>query len=769
MGTLKLCRWGVNVNLTSGVILSLAYILGLLSTGVAWGGLIVLVLGCGAAIALPKLWKGQFGSRIWIAAGVVGFVASLYFQIRVPQPGVTDISRMLTIESGVNQQQVTVSGRVMQLPRLNRSGKSQLWLAVSRVDGATQSETLKPDQVRGKLYVTVPLLQATGVTPGQEIAIAGILYKPKPATNPGGFNFQEYLAQDGCFAGLRGQTIELLHPSDRAWGWWMVRQKIIRSQIDWLGSPEGQLVSSMVLGSRVVDLPFDIKDQFTRIGLSHALAASGFQVSLILGVILELMKRFSTRLQAGVGAVSLLIFLGLTGLEPSVMRAVIMGMGLLVGLLMKRNVKPLGGLLLAAIILLIVNPMWIWDLGFQLSFLATMGLQITAPTLVKRLDWLPNIFASILAIPIAAYIWTLPLQLYAFGVLSPYSIPVNVIVTPLISIISIGGVISAFLALIAPIAGSASAWLLHYPTFGLLATIDLFCKLPGNSIAVGTISAFSTVVLYALICLPWLRPKAQPYSWLIGLAAIALVFVPAWYVKANSLQITMLATLRDPILVIQDHGQNTLVNSGDESTASLTVLPFLQKEGINQLDWAIATFATETTNAGWSTLLAQTPAKSFYQLASLTAAENATIAQTVQTHQGHYLPFAIGQTMPMRSTSVQLVSTEPAMVRFQIGEQHWLWLKDTPKQQQTDLLSPALDNNQVLWWSGKALKTDVIDRLKPKVAIAYSSRVDPETVAQLQSRGTQFYSLGQDGSIRWTPQTRFEKTSESSENNARSI
>ena len=756
------------MNLTSGVILSLAYILGLLSTGVTWGGIIVLVLGCVASIALPKLWKGQFSSRIWVVAGVVGLVASLYFQIRVPQPGVTDISRLLAIETG-SQQQVTVSGRVIDLPRLNRSGKSQLWLAVSRVDGATQSETLKPDQVRGKLYVTVPLLQATGVTPGQEIAIAGILYKPKPATNPGGFNFQEYLAQDGCFAGLRGQTIELLHPSERAWGWWMIRQKIIRSQIDWLGSPEGQLVSSMVLGSRVVDLPFDIKDQFTRIGLSHALAASGFQVSLILGVVLELMKRFSTRLQAGVGAVSLLIFLGLTGLEPSVLRAVIMGIGLLVGLLMKRNVKPLGGLLLAAIILLIINPMWIWDLGFQLSFLATLGLQITAPTLVKWLDWLPNIFASMIAVPIAAYIWTLPLQLYAFGVLSPYSIPVNVIVTPLISIISIGGVISAFLALIVPIAGSASAWLLHYPTFGLLTVIDLFCNLPGNSIAVGTISAFSAVILYGLICLPWLRPKVQPYSWLIGLIAVALVFVPAWYVKANSLQITLLATLRDPILVIQDHGQITLVNSGDESTASSTVLPFLQKEGINQLDWAIATLSTETTNAGWSTLLAQTPAKSFYQLASLTATENATIAQTVQTHQGRYLPFEIGQTMQMRSTSVQLISTQPGMVRFQIGEQNWLWLKDSPKLQQTDLLSPALNNNQVLWWSGKALKTEVIERLKPEVAIAYSSRVDPETVAQLQSRGTQFYSLGQDGSIRWTPQTRFEKTSESSEKNARSI
>ncbi len=754
------------MNLTGSVILSLAYILGLLSTGAAWGGIVVLGLGCGTSIALPKLWKGKFSSRIWILAGVVGLAASLYFQMRVPQPGVHDISRLL---GDAQKQEVTVSGQVIATPRLNRSGKAQIWLAVNRVDQATHSETIVPDQVRGKLYVTVPLLQSTGVTPGQEIAIAGVLYKPKPASNPGGFDFQKYLAQDGCFAGLRGRTIELLHPNDR-WGWWMIRQKIIRSQIDWLGSPEGQLVSSMVLGSRVVDLPFDIKDQFTRVGLSHALAASGFQVSLILSVVLALLTRFSTTVQVVVGMISLLIFLGLTGLEPSVLRAVIMGFGLLIGLANKRRVRPLGGLLIAAVILLMVNPMWIWDLGFQLSFLATMGLQVTAPPLVKGLDWLPSVFASMIAVPIAAYIWTLPLQLYSFGVLSPYSIPVNVMVTPLISIISIGGVISASLALVSPIAGSISAWLLHYPTYGMLTIIDFFYNLPGNSIAVGTISASLTVVLYGLICLPWLRPKLQPYSWAIGLAAAALVFIPAWYVKANSLQITLLATLRDPILVIQDHGQIALVNSGDESTASSTVLPFLQKEGVNQLDWAIATLSSETTNAGWSTLLNQIPAKSFYQLANLNAAENAAIAQTVQTHQGRYLPFSMGQTMTMHSTSVELVSSKPEMVQFQIGEQNWLWLKDIPNKQQTELLSnPALQNNQVLWWSGKAIHLEMLERLKPKVAIAYSNQVDSETVAQLEKSGTQFYSLGRDGALRWTPQTKFEKTLGSEEKDASSI
>mgnify|MGYP000692190394 CR=1 FL=1 len=191
-----------------------------------------------------------------------------------------------------------VEGRVTSLPRLTRSQKSQFWLEAKRIAPIGEG---KP--VSGRLYVTVPPDQATDLHPGQIVGVDGALYLPKPATNPGGFDFKDYLQQEGSFAGLRGKQVSILK-SSTGWGWWQVQQRIARSQLAWVGNPEGALISSMVLGSRVVDLPFDIKDQFTRIGLSHALAASGFQVSLILGVILELMKRFSTRLQAGVGAVS---------------------------------------------------------------------------------------------------------------------------------------------------------------------------------------------------------------------------------------------------------------------------------------------------------------------------------------------------------------------------------------------------------------------------------------------------------------------------------
>ncbi|MFM7369106.1 MAG: ComEC/Rec2 family competence protein, partial [Sphaerospermopsis kisseleviana] len=290
---------------SSGVIICLAYILGLLFTAVPWGGVWILALGILAAVFFRAIFinlrkinykqenyltKAKTGvntplttphPRVWLIAGLVGLLATFYFQVRTPQPGAKDISQFVSNENNSNQEQlVIVRGDVIGIPRLTRSQRGQFWL------NATQLDEVKNDQgpasvtkgVTGKLYVTVPILQATGLYPGQQIAITGMLYKPKAAQNPGAFDFQKYLKQEGTFAGLIGKQINIID-EERKWGWWKIREKIVRSQVRWLGVPEGPLVSAMVLGSKAVDLPYDIRDLFVNVGLAQALAASGFQTS----------------------------------------------------------------------------------------------------------------------------------------------------------------------------------------------------------------------------------------------------------------------------------------------------------------------------------------------------------------------------------------------------------------------------------------------------------------------------------------------------------
>jgi competence protein ComEC len=779
------------MNPASGALLSLAYILALLSTAclglptraVPWQESAVWVIGIGvlaivAAISVPRFWRTGPRPRLWLAAGIVGALAFIYFQARVPQPGSNDISQLVRSANGITQDQVvTVQGKVESIPRLTRSYRGQFWLEATQLNEVESSDNggAISKGVTGKLYVTVPLLQATGLYPGENVAVTGVLYKPKPPQNPGAFDFGAYLAKEGAFAGFSGRQLSGAdEPQERRWGGWVLRQRITRSQVRWLSSPAGQIVSSMVLGNRAVDIPYEIRDQFIQAGLAHTLAASGSQVSLILGLVLVLTRRFSVKAQLLFGTGALIIFVGLTGLQPSVLRAAIMGFGALVALVTQRKVKPLGSLLVAATLLLLFNPLWIWDLGFQLSFLATLGLLVTVPPLSKRLDWLPPAIAFLIAVPLAASLWTLPLQLYVFGMIAPYSTAANIICAPLIAVISIGGVISALAAVIWPLAGSALAWLLYYPTELLIGLVQFFNKLPGSSVAVGTISLGQLLLLYGLIGVICISHRLRRRWWLAGLVAVTLVALPVWQTKIAQFRVTVLATAQEQILVIQDRGQVTLVNSGEADTASFTLLPFLQQQGVNQIDWAVAIESQSRLRSGWLQMLQSLPVKTFYDIAaskpsSATAqSKDATpIVDAVQAQQGNYQRLSTGKTISVGSTPIELIKAEPAVLQLKIGTQTWLLMGETKPDVQKQLArANNLSRVQVLCWSGERLTPELLQVLQPKVAIASSNTVDLDAAQLLRNAKIPLYWTGRDGAIQWTPNAGFETTLEALPNDA---
>ncbi|YAF94950.1 MAG: ComEC/Rec2 family competence protein [Nodularia sp. CChRGM 3473] len=779
---------------TTGVIICLGYILGLLLATVPWGGLWILVLGITAAFllrrrytrtrqlaqklensgsktkAVPNIWQTAPPARVWLAAGLVGLLATVYFQWRIPQPGEKDISTFVAAGNQSTQEQlVIVRGEVASNPRLTRSQRGQFWLNATQLDQVKNDKGPAdvPKGVTGKLYVTVPLLQATGLYPGQQIDVTGVLYKPKAAANPGAFDFQKFLKQQGTFAGLTGRQINILDQyEERQWGWWQIRERIVRSQVRWLGVPEGPLVSAMVLGSKAVDLPNDIRDLFVKAGLAHTLAASGFQTSLILGLILQLTRRATKGTQFTLGCLALIIFLSLTGFQPSVLRAVIMGFAVLVGLVLKRKVKQFGSLLLAATLLLLFNPLWIGDLGFQLSFLATLGLIVTVPALMKSCDWLPPAIASLIAVPVAATIWTLPLQLFVFGVVPAYSLLLNIISTPLISMISIGAITSAIAALIWTASGSALAGLLHYPTDWLIKLVELFSNLPGNSIAVGSISIGQLLAVYTLIIMVWLVRWWQKRWWFASLIAIGLILIPVWHSANTLLRITVLAAGTEPVVVIQDRGTVTLINSGDEGTGRFTILPFLQQQGVNQIDWAIASNFSDNDSHAWLEVLQSLPIKNFYEYSanqSITITTQA-IQQEIQRQKGIYQPLTPGQTVNTGSVVAQLINDQLPILQLQIQGQNWLLIGNVKSREVEQLVKTGnLLRPQVLWCSPQSLK-DLVQILQPQVAIAASGNLDSKTLSELSKNQTKLFSTREDGAIQWTPEGQFEAFVQAIEN-----
>ncbi|KOP26499.1 competence protein [Hapalosiphon sp. MRB220] len=769
----------------SGVIICLSYILGLLFTAIPWGGFWILLLSVVMAIFLQRrrftlqkvLAKTKTAPqlsniphlRVWLIAGVVGLLATLYLPLRVPQAGINDISKFVPPENTNQEQLLIVRGEVISTPRLTRSQRGQFWLEATKLDEVKNDKgpVGLSKGVTGRLYVTVPILQVTGLYPGQEVAITGILYKPKPPSNPGAFDFQKYLQQEGAFAGLVGRLVNVLDEEQPSWGWWQIREKILRSQVKLLGIPAGPLVSAMVLGSKAVDLPYDIRDTFVQAGLAHALAASGFQTSLILGVILGLTKGFKKSTQITLGSLALLIFLCLTGFQPAVLRAVIMGFAALIALALKRKVKQLGSLLVAATILLLFNPLWIWDLGFQLSFLATLGLIVTVPPLTQRLEWLPPAIASLIAVPLAAMIWTLPLQLFVFGVVPTYSLLLNIISTPLISVISIGGIISAVFALIVPDVGSAVAGVLNYPTDWLINLVELFSHLPGNSYAVGKIGIWQLFAIYGLIISVWLINWWQKRWWFAFFIAFGLVLIPVWYSANTLFRITVLAADEQPVIVVQNQGKVTLINSGDEGTGRFTVLPFLQQQGVNKIDWAIASdFQKNGNSNSWLEVMQTLPIKLFYEYAP--TSENLLISQSIQQElqkqKGVYQALNVGQTVTTDVIIAQLINQEAPILQMQIQGQSWLIVGDFKSTEVRQLVQTGgIPRPQVLWCSGESLK-ELVTILQPQVAIATSANIDQKAVSEISQGQTKLYFTGKDGAIQWTPQREFEPFIQTTEN-----
>ncbi|MGK7889419.1 MAG: ComEC/Rec2 family competence protein [Leptolyngbyaceae cyanobacterium] len=724
-------------------LLVIAYMVGLLMTawsdtvtllgGLAVGTIVMPLAGLLLAGIMPRLWRMGPRSLAWMMAGLIGVGAGWYLQWRSPS--------YEALLSGIPLQQqpsfpqpAQIQGRVLNAPRLTRGQRVKFILgvdalqletpdlpSVSDEDGAiadadlASSDLASPNlasfnAVTHKVYATIPLLQGTGLYPGAAVQLEGRLYRPQAAAIPGAFDFQQYLERDGIFVGFSGELQQVSHyrssirPTDPS-SWqeigrsvqqatWQIRQRIIRSFVQGLNSPAGPLLAGMVLGRKAVDLPYEVSDQFIQAGLAHVLAASGFHVSLLLGLVLTLGRSLSPSKRLWLGSLTLVGYVSLTGLQPSVCRAALLGLAVLVTAVQERQLKPVGALVMIAALLLLWNPQWIFDLGFQLSFLATLGLVVTVPWLSQKLDWLPPAVAGAIAVPIAAMIWTLPILLRTMGTILPYSPLLSVVTTPLIIVISLGGMVTGAIAILLPPIGSGLAWLFYWPIHGLMAMVAGFNHLPGQAIALGTISTGQLILIYALYGFTlWagsdqtVLPKLQRpmVRWSTILALLTGLVVPIAYSRFHTTTITCLAASQyrqtTPLMVIQNRGRVGLINTGSDADIQYKLLPFLRHQGINRIDWAIATTPTEVSTSRWIQLNHTVPLSHLYPLSPpigdvATAALTTDVVPTPAFVPQNGLPPIVPRLPHQRvlgpDANLTLISTTPLIIQLTLDGQVWL-------------------------------------------------------------------------------------------------
>ena len=324
-----------------------------------------------------------------------------------------------------------------------------------------------------------------------------------------GFDYGKYLARNGlCGVAYLGSNNIKYLSTEQPCGFvqcsYVLRNKLIR-QFESVGLEGSRLaiISAITLGEKGL-LSNDVKDTFSAAGVSHILVVSGMHVGFIFLIIMWLMSILPYRrrwIMVCLGLVILWSYALLTGLAPSVVRATFMFSMMLIFKVMGEKYRIKHALFFSATILLLCNPNTLFDVGFQLSYLAVAGIVYFYSLVYKRiltfksrpLRWL----LSSVAVTVSAQILTLPIVIYQFNQLPIYFIISNLFVTAFAPILFLGGVLLLGLSYI-PYIGIGAGWLMSHFVSMFEWIINLIVAIPFSTTKI-YLSLIETFLLYLVI------------------------------------------------------------------------------------------------------------------------------------------------------------------------------------------------------------------------------------------------------------------------------
>ena len=348
---------------------------------------------------------------------------------------------------------------------------------------------------------------------GDKLKLKGKLQTPKEFED---FNYKNYLRKDKILSVMYEPKIEVIGKSDlleevglpRFYANILeIKEKLRISIYRSLASPQAELLAAMVLGDQS-RLSQELKNNFSRTGITHIVAISGMNITIMAEILIFF---FGLTLRLGWNRAFYLVlfitvfYVVMIGAPASAVRAGIMAGVLLLAQKTGRLYFAGRALLIAAAIMLIFNPLLLfYDVGFQLSFLAVLGIIYLFPIFDFHLShFLKNKgsrwFRQILALTLSAQIFTLPILVYNFGSVSLISPLVNVLVVPLLPVILIFG----FLGILAGLFGQFLGMMFSFPVFGILSYILEVSRVFGNfafsSVKVSGLGWFGLLAFYVFL------------------------------------------------------------------------------------------------------------------------------------------------------------------------------------------------------------------------------------------------------------------------------
>ncbi|WP_420582941.1 ComEC/Rec2 family competence protein [Reichenbachiella sp.] len=415
------------------------------------------------------------------------------------------------------------------------SNKKNFIVYLVDIDLGLQDSTFIQSPVRLLLYQRKDSILTSGLNYGDKILVSGSPSQFEKAKNPYEFDFSQYMADQHVHLQhfVTSNQIRLLEKNQGnrlMSAVYRIRshfEEVIKSQIN--GKNEQAIVLALLLGIKD-QLDTEIKASYAAAGAMHVLAVSGLHVSIIYFILIWLFKglpegELKRYLVPSISIAALWLYALLTGFSPSILRAVSMFSIIIFAQVLNRKSQIFNSLAFAAFVLLLVDPFYLFNIGFQLSFLAVAGIVYVYPKLYAIWDiksLLGDYFWKLTCVSIAAQLATFPLSLYYFNQFPSFFLLANIVVIPTAFGVMILGISTLILS---PIINSIG-WLLEKLVLFMSWFVQQVEQLNGSVIDWIYISEFQTVMIYVIILafFALLKFRNKSYVWVICLAVMGFSF-----------------------------------------------------------------------------------------------------------------------------------------------------------------------------------------------------------------------------------------------------
>jgi competence protein ComEC len=347
------------------------------------------------------------------------------------------------------------------------------------------------------------------------------------------FSYADFLARSGVFSVMSNAAVEVLATGDGnpVYSWLLdLKRRAGIAIANGLPEPQAGLLAGILLGEDRGISP-NIVDAFSRVGASHIIAISGFNMSIVSATVMGLFRRARVpdRIAAVFGIGALLIYSIFVGASASVVRAAVMSSLLIIAPLLRRKTYVPTSLAFVALVMSIVNPTILYDIGFQLTFFATLGLALFVEPLSNRFDYLlhrlfrrriattlSTVLGEPIVVTLAASVMTLPLIAVYFSRLSLVMLPVNLLVVPVQAVLLLLGLAATIIAMFIPFLGQILFWLVLPLLAWTIDVVRLFARLPFADVEIYADPRL--VALFFVGVLGWAMTQATQPTWLARVA-----------------------------------------------------------------------------------------------------------------------------------------------------------------------------------------------------------------------------------------------------------